>query len=225
MPFTGDANAAYHVLGDHVNVNYTPFGVISPHIKNAEQDEQWIVDEFHKYNGRSADNYDSENEQVVDLSGGKTARQALGEAMRKTSEEMFGGDYSEISESELLDALVYNVFPNFAPWGGFMPNIVYRWRPWPDEGRCLMEVRVIARVKEGEPRPAGVPMHMLSEDESWSDAPELGVLGGVVDQDMENMELTHEGLKCSKNQNVELGDYQEVRIRHFHQVLDKYLAK
>ncbi|MEZ5742997.1 MAG: aromatic ring-hydroxylating dioxygenase subunit alpha [Sphingomonadaceae bacterium] len=225
MPFTGDANAAYHVLGDHVNVNYTPFGVISPHIKNAEQDEQWIVDEFHKYNGRSADNYDSENEQVVDLSGGKTARQALGEAMRKTSEEMFGGDYSEISESELLDALVYNVFPNFAPWGGFMPNIVYRWRPWPDEGHCLMEVRVIARVKEGEPRPAGVPMHMLSEDESWSDAPELGVLGGVVDQDMENMELTHEGLKCSKNQNVELGDYQEVRIRHFHQVLDKYLAK
>ena len=52
----------------------------------------------------------------------------------------------------------------------------------------------------------------------------LGVVGGVVDQDMANMELTHEGLKVSKNQRVELGDYQEVRIRHFHQTLDSYIA-
>jgi len=82
---------------------------------------------------------------------------------------------------------------------------------------------VLARVPEGQPRPAGVPMHMLSDDEIWADAPELGVLGAVVDQDMENMMLTHEGLKASKNQRVELADYQEVRIRHFHRVLDRYL--
>ena len=88
-----------------------------------------------------------------------------------------------------------------------------------------MEVRVIARVPEGQPRPAGVPLHMLGDDETWSDAPELGVLGGVVDQDMENMELCQEGLKASINQVVELGDYQEVRIRHFHQTLDSYLDK
>ena len=88
-----------------------------------------------------------------------------------------------------------------------------------------MEVRVIARVPEGQPRPAGVPLHMLGDDEIWADAPELGVLGAVVDQDMTNMELTHEGLKVSKNQAVELADYQEVRIRHFHQTLDHYLQK
>lgn len=88
-----------------------------------------------------------------------------------------------------------------------------------------MEVRVIARVKEGEPRPKGVPMHMLGEDEIWADAAELGVLGAVLDQDSENMELTHEGLKASKNQRVELGDYQEVRVRHIHTTLDKYLNR
>jgi len=230
MPFTGDANAAYHVLGEHVNVNYTPFGVISPHIEQAELPEQWIVDEFRKYNGRSADNYDPDKDGYnIQVPEGKTARQALGEAMRTTSAQMFGGDYSQVSESELLDALVYNVFPNFAPWGGFMPNIVYRWRPWPDQDHCLMEVRVISRVPEDQRKagkmPAGVPFHLLGEDETWSDAPELGVLGGVVDQDMENMELCHEGLKASKNQLVEFGDYQEIRIRHFHQTLDHYLAK
>ena len=226
MPFTGDANAAYHVLGKHVNVNYTPFGTISPHLEQHGLSQQWIVDEFVKYNGRSADNYDPEKDNYnIAVPDDRTARQALGAAMRETSARTFGGDYSAVSEAELLDALVYNVFPNFAPWGGFMPNIVYRWRPWPDQDHCLMEVRVIARVPEGQPRPAGVPLHMLGEDQSWSDAPELGVLGGVVDQDMTNMELTHDGLKCSKNQRVELGDYQEIRLRHFHQTLDHYLQK
>lgn len=225
MPFTGDANAAYHVLSDHVNVNYTPFGVISPHLEQGLP-QQWIVDEFRKYNGRSADNYDADKDNyAIAVPKGQTARQALGTMMRGVSEKQFGGDYSGVSESELLDALVFNVFPNFAPWGGFMPNIVYRWRPWPDQDHCLMEVRVIARVPEGQPRPHGVPMHLLSDTEMWSDAPELGVLGGVVDQDMANMELCHEGLKASKNQRVELADYQEVRIRHFHQTIDKYLAK
>ena len=88
-----------------------------------------------------------------------------------------------------------------------------------------MEVRVIARVPEGQKRPAGVALHMLEPDQIWAAAPELGVLGAVVDQDMTNMELTHEGLKVSKNQAVELADYQEVRIRHFHQTLDHYLQK
>jgi phenylpropionate dioxygenase-like ring-hydroxylating dioxygenase large terminal subunit len=226
MPFTGDANAAYYVIGDHVNVNHTSFGTVSPHIKASEKAEQWIVDEFIKYNGRSSDNYDSDKDQYdVQVAEGNTARHTLGEAMRASSSRAFGGDYSQVSESELLDALVYNVFPNFAPWGGFMPNIVYRWRPWPDQDSCLMEVRVIARVPERQPKPRSVPMHMLPENETWSDAPELGVLGGVVDQDMTNMELCHEGLKCLKNGRVELGDYQEIRIRHFHQLLDRYINR
>lgn len=228
MPFTGDANAAYHVLGRHVNVNYTPFGVVSPHIEAQAEAEHWpqqrIIDEFRKYNGRSADNYDADKDNyAIEVPEGRSARAALGEKMREVSARQFGGDYSGVSESELLDALVFNVFPNFAPWGGFMPNIVYRWRPWPDQDKCLMEVRVIARVPEGQPRPAGVPMHMLGDDQIWADAPELGVLGAVLDQDSENMALCHEGLKVSKNQAVELADYQEVRIRHIHQTLDSYL--
>ena len=230
MPFTGDANAAYHVLGEHVNVNYTPFGTVSPHIEAQAKAEGWpeqrIIDEFVKYNGRSADNYDPEKDNFnITVPEGSSARAALGRAMRASSARTFGGDYAAVSESELLDALVYNVFPNFAPWGGFMPNIVYRWRPWPDQDHCLMEVRVIARVPEGQKRPAGVALHMLEPDQIWAAAPELGVLGAVVDQDMTNMELTHEGLKVSKNQAVELADYQEVRIRHFHQTLDHYLQK
>ena len=42
---------------------------------------------------------------------------------------------------------------------------------------------------------------------------------------MDNLPFVQEGLKCSPNNRVELGDYQEIRIRQFHQTIDKYLAK
>ena len=229
MPFTGDANTSYNIYGDNVNAAFTPFAVMSPHLDPTAHDQQWIVDEFVKYNGRSADNYEAEdgaqqgfNVQVPD---GVTARRALAESMRDNYTKSFKHDHSHATDAELLDALVYNVFPNFAPWGGFMPNIVYRWRPWPDQDNTLMEVRILARRPADTPPSKGVSMRFLTRDEPWSTAPELGVLGDVFDQDMNNLPFVQEGLKVSKSGLVQLGDYQEIRVRQFHQTLDKYLAR
>lgn len=226
LPFTGDANTSYNVWGDHVNAAWTPFGVMSPHVDPTGRQQQWIVDEFIRYNGRSAENYEpQEGGFNVKVPAGVTARAALGASMRESYTKMFGHDHSQATDSELLDAFVYNVFPNFAPWGGFMPNIVYRWRPWPDQHHTLMEVRILVRRPPGAKLAKGVPMKFLKADEPWVTAKELGVLGHVFDQDMENMPIVHEGLKCSKNGLVNLGDYQEIRIRQFQQTLDKYLAR
>jgi phenylpropionate dioxygenase-like ring-hydroxylating dioxygenase large terminal subunit len=225
LPFTGDENAGYWTWGDNVNVNLVPFGIVSPHLLPTDKPEQWIVDEFIKFNGRSAENYDEGGDAfAVQVPEGMTARRALGEAMRDNYTKSFGHDHSQATDAELLDALVYNVFPNFAPWGGFMPNIVYRWRPWGDVDHCLMEVRVLTRVAPGQPIPHGVPMHMLGDDQPWTDAAELAVLGSVFEQDMANLPFVQEGMKVSKTGVINLGDYQEIRIRQFHQTLDKYLA-
>lgn len=226
LPFTGDANTSYNIFGDNVNVAYTPFGVMSPHIDPEGKEQQWIVDEFIKYNGRSADNYD-DDPYAVTVPEGMSARRALGDAMRANFTKSFGHAelHDQATDAELLDAFVYNVFPNFAPWGGYMPNIVYRWRPWRDPDHCLMEVRILVRVPEGQPIPHGVPMKFLTDDEPWTAAAELGVLGHVFEQDMENLPFVQEGLKVSKTGEVQLGDYQEIRIRQFHQTLDKYLAR
>lgn len=224
LPFTGDANTSYNIYGDNVNVAYTPFGVMSPHVDPSGKEQQWIVDEFIKYNGRSADNYEA-SPYAIEVPRGVSARKALGEAMRANFAQTFGHRalHEQATDAELLDGLVYNVFPHFAPWGGYMPNIVYRWRPWGDPDHCLMEVRILVRVPEGQPMPHGVPMRMLTDEEPWSTAKELGVLGHVFDQDMDNLPFVQDGLKMSKNGRVELGDYQEIRIRQFHQTLDKYL--
>lgn len=224
LPFTGDCNSAYQNWGDNVNANLVPFGVLSPHIDAEGKSEQWIVDEFIKYNGRSSDNYDpSGDPYAVEVAEGQTARAALGAALRKAYTEQTGYDHEDATDSELLDALVYNVFPNFSPWGGYMPNIVYRWRPGKTADTCLMEVRVLARVKKGEPKPRGVPMHYLDIDQPWTDAPELGGLGDVFEQDMSNLPFVQDGLHCSKNGKVQLANYQEIRIRQFHQTLAKYI--
>jgi len=226
LPFTGDENSAYWTWGDNINVNLVPFGVMSPHISPSDKPEQWIVDEFVKFNGRSAENYEREKDAfAITVPAGMTARRALGAAMRENYTKMFGYDHSEATDCELLDALVYNVFPNFAPWGGFMPNIVYRWRPWKDPDHCLMEVRILTRVPPGTPMPRGAPMKMLTEQQRWTDAPELGVLGAVFEQDMGNLPYVQEGLHASKNGRVNLADFQEIRIRQFHQTLDKYLSR
>jgi phenylpropionate dioxygenase-like ring-hydroxylating dioxygenase large terminal subunit len=219
LPFTGDANTRYNVYGDNVNVALTPFAVMSPHLDPDGKSQQWIVDEFLKYNGRAGG-----TDLEVNVPDGASARVVMAATNRERYSQETGYDHSHATDAELLDAFTYNVFPNFAPWGGFMPNIVYRWRPWPDQDHTLMEVRIIARVPPGTPKPKP-EMHFLGPDEPWSAAAELGALGGVFDQDMANLPYVQEGLKASKNGLIQLGDYQEIRVRHFHRTLGKYLAK
>jgi phenylpropionate dioxygenase-like ring-hydroxylating dioxygenase large terminal subunit len=218
LPFTGDANTQYSTYGDHVNAALTPFAVMSPHIDPVGKPQQWIVDEFLKYNGRAGG-----TEMSVAVPDGMSARRAMAAANREKYQADSGYDHSHVTDAELLDAFVYNVFPNFAPWGGFMPNIVYRWRPWPDQDKTLMEVRILVRLPADAPKPPPVEMNFLGPDQPWTDAKELGVLGDVFQQDMDNLPFVQDGLKASKNGEVQLGNYQEIRVRHLHATLDKYL--
>lgn len=220
LPFAGDANSKYSVWGDNVNLAITPFCVTSPHLLGQELSEQWVVDQMLKYNGRSAVAGMS-----ITVPDGSTARHELAEVNRARLGQDAGRDFSDISDAEVIDAFTYNVFPNFAPWGGFPPNVVYRWRPWPDQDHTLMEVRRLTRVPPGTKMPHSVPMHLLGEDEPWTVATELGALAGVFQQDWDNLPYVQEGLKASKNGLVNFANYQEMRIRQFHQTLDKYLAR
>lgn len=223
LPFTGDANSAYRTWGDNVNVNLVPFGVMSPHIEES-QGEQWIVDQFIKFNGRSSDNYDPDADPMaITVPEGQTAREALGDKMREVYSEQSGYDISDATDAEVLDALVYNVFPNFGPWGGFMPNIVYSWFPGKTPDTCVMDVRILARVKKGERHPEAAPRKFLRLDQKWTEAPELGGLGDVFEQDMDNLPFVQEGLHASKTGEIQLGNYQEIRLRQFQDTLMKYI--
>jgi hypothetical protein len=74
--------------------------------------------------------------------------------------------------------------------------------------------------------PRATPMKVLTDEQTFMDgADHLGpALAAVFDQDMANLPYVQDGMKASKNKRIELGNYQEIRIRHFHRTLDKYLA-
>jgi hypothetical protein len=218
LTIIADANSQYDIYGDHVSRNLAAFGAPSPHLGDGVVQPQQTLDGMLEMMGRKAGALGT-----ADATRGPRA--ILGDANRRAFSRAFEGEFADATDAETLDALVYNVFPNFAPWGGFAPNIVYRWRP--DAGNvnsCVMEVMILKRPDRGQPRPKPVPVHWLRDDQPWSDATELPILGPVIDQDMSNMPFVQEGLIASATGRVQLGAYQEIRIRHFHQTLDRYLA-
>lgn len=216
--FIGDVNAFYGMWGENVNLDLTPFAVPSPLYDLKDKPQQWVIDEYVKFNGRSEG-----GDVGCAVPEGQTARRALAAITRERLSAATGEDVSAISDAEMIDALTFNVFPNFSPWGGFMPSIVYRWRPWPDQRATLMEVRILVRAPQGAKLPRAAPMRLLGEDEPWSAAAELGALGRVFDQDMANLPFVQIGLEADPDGRVQLADYQEIRIRHFHGTLDRYI--
>lgn len=213
LPYTGDANTQYDVYPEHPHVNrmLTPFATPSPHLTDVP--EKKIADAM--LQGAN-----------VEIPEGRTAREVIAEIMRGAIGGQSGWDLSKVSDSEMLDALQYFVFPNFAPWGGYLQSLVYRWRPNGDDpNSCLMEVMLLQPAPLDEPRPTPAKMRLLPPDMKWSDAEELGPLGAIFDQDMGNLPHVQKGLRATRKPGVTLGNYQEIRIRQLHATLDTYLAK
>lgn len=221
QPFTGDWNGACNIFGDHVNFGIAP-NTVSPAMDRTGVTEQWLADYVTNFSSRGR----LPNAERVIVPEGKTARAALGDNGRKTFAELWGFDLDHATDCEMLDSLFYSVFPNFGPWGGFRPSIDYRFRPWPDQDRTLMEVRFLSPVPPGQPIPRAAPMKLIDEGVPWITSEEIGEsLGIVLDQDVNNVEQVHAGLKCSKTGTLQLANYMDIRIRHFHTTLDKYLAR
>jgi phenylpropionate dioxygenase-like ring-hydroxylating dioxygenase large terminal subunit len=228
LSFLGDANTRYDLYGDHMNRAITPSGVLSPHLKG--KDQQYVLDKKADFIGEAPEVTLQRAASAGDIAAipgddPLRARKILAEASRAELHALDGRDYSRASDSEVLDNFTYNIFPNFSPWGGFVPNIVYRWRPWGDVDHCLMEVRILMRTREGEKAPKAPEMFLIPDDQPFASASHLigEALAKVFDQDMANLPFVQQGMKASRNKVIELGAYQESRIRQFHRTLDKYL--
>ena len=250
LPFTGDANTRYDIYGDHMNRAITPTAVLSPHLQGKGYGQPDILEKLASFlaqgsedasdapaaEGRNAgrkeaaERYAVQDEaepQSLDDADPYMARKAAAQSNRDAFQAMSGHDHSDYSDSEMVDNFTYNVFPNWAPWGGFVPNIVYRWRPWGDPDHCLMEVRILMRKKEGDPVAKTAPMHLIPDDKPFGSASDYigAALASVFDQDLQNLPFIQEGMKEAPDLKMQLGNYQEIRIRHFHNTLDKYINR
>lgn len=219
LTFTDDVDSQYDVFGDNVARCITPMSIPSPNLEGVTEAE--VMHDCIAASGRMADADGGAHQ----LPQGMTARAYVGEMNRAVFAEATGRDLSHATLAELQDAILYSVFPNFQIWAGYFGNIVYRVLPDGNNPEsCIYDVMVLGRHKHGEPKPAAVPVHELSDDQPFSSAPELGALGPVLDQDMRNLPHMTRGLKSSLSGVVTLASYQELRIRHHHQRLDVFLA-
>jgi nitrite reductase/ring-hydroxylating ferredoxin subunit len=229
MPYIGDVNSQYDVFGAHVNRMITPQAVASPLLSGLT--EQQVTDSFIKeLAGSPGPGADAGfNLPRVEVAHGENARRAMAALMRRNLTETTGVDHSRLSISETLDTTMYQVFPNFMPCGGGGVPVVFRFRPNGDDpDTSIIDVMLLYAFPADGERPEPAPVTKLGLDDSWFKAPELGGICAIFEQDTANMPLVHRGLKAGGPRTLgkpgtTLADYQEIRIRHYHGILDRYL--
>ena len=208
----GDENSQYDVWGNFSRA-ITPNGTPSPHLRWSPTEQ----DMFDSITMRSLD-----AEPNPEVPAGMTTRAMMAAGARAALQEIVGED-TPVSDAEVSDSIYYTLFPNFHPWGGYN-RIVYRFRPWNNRfDQSLMECYYLSPFS-GE-RPAPASLHLLGEDEPWTEAPELGILAKVFTQDTFNLPQVQAGLKAAQYDEVMLANYQETKIRHFHRLLSVWMAR
>ena len=206
----------YDIYGDHVNRLINVAGIPSFFCEESLTEQQ-ILDLF-----LIGDRSDVDAGMTV--SEGETARQVMAQHFRDAVARS-GADLSDVSDSEIVDSIAYFVFPNQQFFSGVSFPIVYRFRPLGmQHDKALFDLILLKpRPADGTPVEPAEPVWLKAE-ESYTTVPGMDpYVGHVFDQDTGNMQAAHEGAMATDKAGATLGNYQEIRIRHFHRTLSKYV--
>lgn len=213
-----DINCQYDIYGDHVGRSWGASGVQSPHL-TTKLSEQEILDSM-----LTGD--DGLVQERLEVKEGETARSVMAKHLRKTLTDTYSTDLSSYSDTEILDYIQYNLFPNVILMGSFSFPVVYRVRPMemsPD--KTLFELIFLRPLPDTGERPEPAVPFRLKESESFTLAPGIDrAIGLVFDQDTSILRWNQEGVKAAAKSGASLTRYQEVRIRHMEATVDKYLS-
>jgi phenylpropionate dioxygenase-like ring-hydroxylating dioxygenase large terminal subunit len=209
----GDANAQYDVFGENVSRFVHTIGTPSPHL--AQKPGEQEIFERMRLGGAGAQ-----------LAEGETARSAAAAILREQLGTLWGVELGGYSDSEMLDSIEYHLFPNMCLFAGVSLPMVYRFRPiGMDPGRTLFDLVFLRPLKPGETAPLPPDPVPLGVDDSYTTVPGIDPgLGAVFDQDTGNLAMQWRGFHASKKPGQTLGNYQEVRARHLHATINRYLA-
>ncbi len=211
MPYLGDTNSQVDVWDNFSRV-ISPGGTPSPLLEWTPTQDEML---------RSMMDVRHDQDSPIAVDEAQSMREIGAEGSRARWRELAGDWPDRMSDAEMMDSIDYTVFPNFHPWGAFN-RIVYRFRPNGDRhDSCIMECIFIAPFTGEKPPPA--PIHWLEEHETFTDAPELGMLGKVFNQDLFNMAKVQRGLETTHKPGITLGNYQESKVRWLHKLLGEWV--
>ena len=221
---------AYHIYGTHpdtldvnddVNVPIDCYdrhsrmllqlGVASPRHPEHGKVTQAIRDHFLTTAGIDGNQFGGDAQDV---------RPAVAAAVREVQGPAMGVDFSELHDAQLVDDFHYSIFPNltFNIFG--RSAWLFRHRPHPkDPDRMFFDFFNLLRWPDAD-IPRAPHEHHISRDDLLLEP--LGGGGELLAQDTYNLPRIQRGMHSSGFAGLHLGD-QEIRIRHFHSVLDRYV--
>jgi phenylpropionate dioxygenase-like ring-hydroxylating dioxygenase large terminal subunit len=126
-----------------------------------------------------------------------------------------GKDYSRLNDDQLTDDYHYLIFPNVTLNVHADDLMLFRQRPHPtDPDRMYYDIWTFELVPEGKAWPER-PRHQHFRHGEKS-------IGLVLDQDAANLPGVQAGMHSAAFEGLWIGA-QELRIRHFHKVIDDYV--
>jgi len=203
MWYLHDLDLQIDLYGRH-NRYLIPFGTLSPRVRkpNTIPDPIKVI---MKAAGMDPADYDEPIENI---------RRDVQKFKRKHGPAQ-GKDYSLLNDDQLTDDYHYLIFPNVTLNTHADDLMLFRQRPHPtDPDRMYYDVWTFELIAEGKEWPER-PRHQHFRHGEKS-------IGLVLDQDAQNLPGVQAGMHSAGFPGLWLGS-QELRIRHFHHVLDHYL--
>ncbi len=216
-------NESYHVQGIHPQLLWylhdldiqidcyerhsrylIPFGTVSPRVRKPPSIPE-PVKSIMKLAGMDPADYDGPIGNIrADVQKHKRAH---GKAQ--------GRDYSRLNDDQLTDDYHYTIFPNLSLNVHADDFWIFRQRPHPtDPDRMFYDILTYDLVPEGSDWPE------RAQHRKWSHGDKS--IGTVLDQDAANLPGVQAGMHSAGFPGLWIGR-QELRIRHFHKVIDDYV--
>ena len=215
--YNNDENTQYDIYGDNVSRFISLIGMPTPQAGDVPAD--FLVRTYAEASG-----FPDPESMEQDAARSGDARETIERTVKALLEDGTGIPMESLPRTAVVDAISYFLFPNFSPWPVIGVPILYRFRPYgEDPDFCILETMLMKPVPPGAERPAPAKAHWV-KGESFSEVPGAGAFAPVVNQDLVTLPRVQAGLKASRKGTVSLSNYQEIRIRQFHNTLMKYMG-
>jgi phenylpropionate dioxygenase-like ring-hydroxylating dioxygenase large terminal subunit len=209
-----DETARIELLGEHSRMinkygttssPYTGRDEIYPELK------EWLA-----YNGIDAETYEGAPEDVW------RAKVAFSRAHQDNPDMPVR--YQDMTDEQLTDVYHYFIFPGFAM--NVFPEGIngFRYRPHAtDPDKMYYDLIMLVHYPAGQELPCERKFfNEKVEYDKVADVPLSYIVTDVLQQDADNVSLNQKGISSDGFRGMLLGD-QELRLRHFHNTLDRYL--
>jgi len=213
IPSTDDVNSPQETWERHGKLGQ-PYGVPSPRLRGGATDQE-IWESFVATQGARTGHPDEANPgPLPERRDGESVRDLIARLIREQATAE-GIDLDDFDDAAVVDLHQYNLFPNLSPVFLAESLSVIRTRPGATPDDCFLDLFFCKRrATDGasDARPVDVTI-----------APGEANLGGVFNQDIENLQHVQRGLHQPGFTHLTLSQ-EERRIESLHRNLERYLA-